>query len=215
MFDTILESAQQYKKNILIIGGARSGTHAVGAEFSKRSNVRYLAEICKVSDDPEPWLQIQQTYDTTLLTVAQIVQLTPKIYLAGQIHQIKQHNIIVCLRRKDKIKQFASWVYFRLRDPTEFLGWHNHTADKTNLQPGSIEARHEDIIQFMLEQLVDDFFLPDFNLVYEDLEFTQTRYHKNSFAFPIENIFSNLDFVKQHLADWEYHNNHLRFDSST
>ena len=70
-------------------------------------------------------------------------------------------------------------------------------------------AQEQDLIQFMLEQLVDYYFLPDFNLCYEDLTFTQKRYQKNEFAFPIETMFSNLEYVEQYLKNWQYSTGHL------
>ena len=61
----------------------------------------------------------------------------------------------------------------------------------------------------MLEQLIDDYFLPDFNLCYEDLTFTKTKFQKNKFAYPLEEMFSNLDLVEQYLADWNYCQDHF------
>jgi hypothetical protein len=62
----------------------------------------------------------------------------------------------------------------------------------------------------MLEQLIDDYFLPDYNLCYEDLAFTQTAYQKNEFAFPLETMFSNLDYVKKYLDNWKYSEEHFK-----
>lgn len=210
MLNQIVDCAVANKKNILIIGTPRSGTHALGAELSAISKARNLGEICMVGRSNEPWHEINKLYNTQRLTVAQIVQLIAKMHLARDVATIKHHNVIVNIRRRDKVKQFASWIYFRVRDPTGLHGWHNHSADKTNVEQYSFEAQESDITQFMLEQLIDDYFLPDFNLCYEDIVFTQKKYKKNEFAFPIETMFSNLDYVRQCLAEWQYAPEHFK-----
>ena len=204
IIDKIIDSAKSQNKNILIIGAPRSGTHALGAEISNTALAKNLGEICQVLDKPEPWNEIQKLYNTPTLTVGHVVQLTPKMYLARDVKTIKKHTVVVNIRRLDKVKQFASYVYFRVMDPTGLHGWHNHTAVKTRIQPGSFEATQEQIIQFILEQTIDDYFVPDFNLCYENMNFTQTKYKKNEFAFPIETMFSNLDYVKTILGNWKY-----------
>ena len=208
MLDKIIAYAKAKEKNILILGSPRSGTHALGAEFATVDpSIKNIGEICIMGESNTPWNDIEKLFATHSTTVAHLVQLLPKIHLANQIPTIKKHVIIVCLRRKDKIKQFASNYYFR----KIFNGpWHNHTGEKFQIQPGHIEATQEDIRQFMQEQMFDDYFLPDFNLCYEDLIFTQRRYNKNSFPFPLEQIFSNLDYVKEHLGTWDYHDEHLK-----
>ena len=209
IFSEIVQSARDQNKNILIIGSPRSGTHALGNELAELAQARYLQEICQVSDNPEPWKEIELLYNTDQLTIAQVVQLTPKIQLAKNVADIKDHAIIVNIRRRNKVKQFASWIYFRVMDPTAFRGWHNHMAEKTNVKQHSIQVDTSDILQFMLEQLIDDYFLPDFNLCYEDLTFTKTKFQKNKFAYPLEEMFSNLDLVEQYLADWNYCQDHF------
>jgi len=212
MYQQIIQSAKEQQKNILVMGSPRSGTHAVGAELAILTNAVCLGEICKMSDNPTPWEEIQSLYNTNTLTIAQIVQLTPKIYLSHNVDIIKKHTVIVNVCRRNKIKQFASWVYFRLLDPTELGSWHNHKGAKTNVLQHSIVATEEDLVQFVLEQLVDFYFLPDFNLCYEDLIFTQQQYQKNEFAFPIELMFSNLEYVEQYLKNWQYSLGHLSND---
>ena len=210
MYNKIIQSAINSKKNILILGSPRSGTHALGAELSGLGNYKNLGEICKSSDKPTQWNDIELLYNTNTPTIAQIVQLTAKIHLSKSIPVIRNHNIIVNIRRKNKVKQFASWVYFRLLDPTEFVSWHNHLLEETKVKQYSVEAREEDLIQFMLEQLIDDYFLPNYNLCYEDLTFTQTIYQKNEFTFPLETMFSNLDYVKTYLDNWKYSEEHFK-----
>lgn len=210
VFDKIIQQAIQQNKNILVIGSPRSGTHALGDELSRRiTGSNYLGEICMVSDQPNSHQQIQALYDTDRITVAQVVQLIPKIQLAKNIDEIRSHAVIVNIRRKDKVKQFASWIYFRVADPTALHGWHNHTQEKTRVTQNSIAVQPQDMEQFMLEQMIDDYFLPDFRLCYEDLTFTRTSYQKNTFAFPLEQIFSNLDYVTQCLGDWNYSPDHF------
>jgi hypothetical protein len=209
MYQTILDCAQQQNKNILIIGSPRSGTHALSAELCKLGRGKSLMEICKTGYCNDPWDDINRLSSSARLTTAQVVQLTPKLVLAENVDKIKKDNIIVNIRRRDKVLQFASWIYFRVSDPTALHGWHNHNANKTRVQPGSVTAAESDIVQFKLEQLLDDYFLPTFNLCYEDLTFTQTNFRKNTFAFHLPKMFSNLDYVKQQLETWQYSTGHF------
>jgi hypothetical protein len=208
MYQTIIDCAARENKNILIIGSPRSGTHALGSELCLRGNGRNLMEICKVGYCTNPWEDIDTLSSSARLTTAQVVQMTPKLILAENVDRIKQHNIIVNIRRRNKVTQFASWMYFRVNDPTGLHGWHNHTSDKMRMTPACIEALDSDITQFKLEQLLDDYFLPDFNLYYEDLTFTQTKFKKNEFPFQLPKIFSNLDYVKEQLDHWQYSSGH-------
>ena len=209
MYQNILNRARQENKNILIIGSPRSGTHALSAELGRLGQGKNLMEICKVGYCDNPWDDINRLSDSARLTTAQVVQLTPKMILAENVDRIKKDNIIVNIRRQDKILQFASWIYFRVSDPTALHGWHNHNANKTRVQPGSVTATESDIAQFKLEQLLDDYFLPTFNLCYEDLTFTQVNFRKNTFAFHLPEMFSNLDYVKQQLGTWHYSAGHF------
>ena len=210
MLNHIIESAKTQQKNILIMGSPRSGTHALGAEISTLSGCNNLGEICMTGYCNDPWNDIDKLVDTNKLTVAHVVQLTPKIILAEDVVRIKKSNIIVNIKRRDKVNQFASWMYFRVLDPTGLHGWHNHTANKTKLTPGQIEAQETDIAQFKLEQLIDDYFLPDFKLCYEDLALNkQTKWRRNEFAFPLPEMFSNIEYVKKHLESWQYAPGHF------
>jgi hypothetical protein len=210
MLDHIIESAKTQQKNILIISSPRSGTHALGSEISALLGCDNLGEICMVGYCDNPWTDIDRLVNKNKLTVAHLVQLTPKIILAEDVDRIKKSNVVVNIKRRDKVKQFASWMYFRVLDPTGLYGWHNHTTNKTKLKPGDIEAQETDITQFKLEQLIDDYFLPDFKLCYEDLTFNnQKSWRRNEFAFPLPEMFSNIDYVKKHLESWQYAPGHF------
>jgi len=209
MYKIITDYAGQENKNILIIGSPRSGTHALSTELSNFRHGKNLGEICMVGYCTNFWDDIDKLSSSARLTTAQIVQMSPKLTLAENVDKIKQNNIIVNIRRRDKVAQFASWIYFRVSDPTGLYGWHNHTVNKTKIKPDTITATEHDITQFKLEQMLDDYFLPTFNLCYEDLTFTQTTYKKNEFAFPLQQIFKNLDYVKQQLESWQYSSEHF------
>lgn len=210
MYQTIIDCAKQQQKNILIIGAPRSGTHALSAELCAISGAKNLEEICKVGYCDNPWNDINELSQAPTLTIAQLVQLTPKMTLAENVDKIKQHNIIVNIKRMDKVKQFSSWIYFRVMDPTGLHGWHNHTANNTRVKEKEITATKQDIDQFRLEQLVDEYFLPDFVLCYEKLTFdTQKNISKNQFAFPLSDMFSNLNYVEEQLGSWQYSQGHF------
>lgn len=210
MIENIIQSARDKNKNILIIGSPRSGTHALASEITALSGAINQGEICKVGYCTDPWQDISQLNNMTRLTVAHIVQLTPKLTLAEDVDRIKQRNVIINIKRSNKVDQFASWIYFRVLDPTGLHGWHNHTAEKTRVAPNQIVASEQDIMQFKLEQLIDDYFLPDFKLHYEALAFDkQKKFKRNTFSFPLPQIFSNLDYVEQQLGSWKYSSNHF------
>ena len=201
---TILDSAKNLKKNILIIATPRSGTHALGSLFdSTDSTVQNLGEIC-LADGVDPLIDIKQIYQHDNLRVAHIVQLSAKIALSADIKTLKQHALIVNLKRRNKVSQFASWMYFHKTGGVNGK-WHNHSAADTSLVPGSILVSAEDVDLFVVEQLTDDFFLPDYVLYYEDLNFNRSAYTKNQYSFDLQEIFSNLDYVEQRLKNWNYY----------
>ena len=142
MLNFIIDSALQHHKNILIIGSPRSGTHPLGAEIAKISNAKNLGEICMTGYCNNPWDDIEKLTNTKRLTVGHVVQLSSKIVLAEDVDRIKKHSIIVNIKRRDKLNQFASWMYFRVLDPTGLYGWHNHTSDKIKIQPGQLTAQN-------------------------------------------------------------------------
>jgi len=199
----ILNQARQLNKNILIIGTPRSGTHALGSTFyDLDSTFNNLGEICK-NDGKDPLEDIEQIYNHETPTIAHIVQLSAKIALSSQVDVLKQHAIIVNLKRNNKVKQFASWMYFHNTGGVNGQ-WHNHKSSDTKLQPNSVTVTPEDLDLFVVEQLTDDFFLANYVLFYENLKFNSLAYKKNQYRFDIEEIFANLDYVKQRLTNWTY-----------
>lgn len=214
VLEKIIDHAKDQNKNILILGAPRSGTHALGEELAALSNATNHSEICQVGYCDDPWHDVDLLCDAKQFTLAHIVQLTPKLVLARDVPKIKNSCLIVNIKRRDKVAQFASWIYFRVMDPTGLHGWHNHRATKTKFKPGEIEAKIEDIMQFQLEQLIDEYFLPDYRLCYEDLIFEhQTTYIKNQFTFDLPKMFSNLDLVEQHLGSWHHAAEHLGYSA--
>ena len=208
MISTILDAARAQQKNILILGSPRSGTHALGREFAwVDSSVDNLGEICVMGRSSEPHQEITRLFKTDDLTVAHVVQMLPKFRLALRVDQIKRHAVVVCLRRKNKIKQFASSYYSKHLHKGK---WHNVTEEHFQAKIGQIEASEQDIMQFIQEQIIDDFFLPDFNLCYENIKFQQTKINQNCYPFEIEKIFSNIEYIKSVLNQWTYCEEHLQ-----
>jgi hypothetical protein len=208
MLDTIVHTALESNKHILIMGSARSGTHALGTAVAKRlPSFVYLHEVCGVDHRPSPWDDILNFYSHAKPLIGHIVGFTSKIKLTPCVEKIKEHCVVVNIKRNDKVRQFASWMYFH-KTQAPFELWHNHLPSDMLLTPGSIEATEQDIEQFIIEQIVDDFFLPDFVVDYENTDLSNERYTKNQYAFALEHIFSNLDFVKQQLGDWHYSKGH-------
>jgi hypothetical protein len=210
MIDRIARAAIESGKHILILGSARSGTHPLGAALARRLlTYTNLKEVCGVDHRKRPWDDILKFYNNDRLLIGHIVGFTSKIKLTAEVARIKEHCIVVNIKRNNKVDQFASWMYFQ-KTQAPFKLWHNHTPDQMLSKPGSIEATMFDIEQFIVEQIVDDFFLPDFVVDYEHTDLNTPEYKKNQFGFEIKQIFSNLDFVETELANWHYAPGHYR-----
>lgn len=210
MLDKIIQTARDTNKQILILAAPRTGTHALGQEIAVLSGAKNFGEICMTGYCDDPWQDIHGLIDCKVFAVGHVVQLTPKMVLAENVEKIKKRCVLVNIKRKDLVSQFASSMYFRVLDPTGLHGWHNHSKQKTRLQPGQIVAKKEDIDQFKLEQMLDEYFFPDFRLCYETMNFSQQKlYQKNQFSFPLPQMFSNLDFVQQQLGTWKFTSAHL------
>lgn len=191
-------------KNLLIIGSPRSGTHALGSLMAIEQKYEYLGEICQVDENIDPLQDIEKILDQSKLRVAHLVQMTSKIKLSGHINRIKENCEIILLRRRDKLQQFASWMYFH-KSGGVLRNWHNHKLDQMVFSQGSILVSQTDLDQFLLEQIIDDFFCPDKILYYEDLNLSKSSFKKNLYAWNLPLIFSNLDFVKLQLENWKYY----------
>lgn len=210
MLDQIVQASTESNKHILILGSARSGTHALGAALASRAP-RYfnLREVCGVDHRVRPWDDILKFYTHDRLLIGHIVGFISKIKLTPNVARIKEHCIIVNIKRNNKVDQFASWMYFQ-KTQAPFEYWHNHIPNNMLLPPGSIEATSQDIEQFVVEQIIDDFFLPDFVIDYENTDLDNPIFKKNQFAFDIKQIFSNLDFVEAELGNWHYAPQHYK-----
>jgi hypothetical protein len=201
--NNIIEIAKLQGKNILIIGTPRSGTHALGETLNAiDSSSINLGEICK-NNGIDLLDDIKQIYNHSTTKIAHIVQLSAKIALSPCVDLLKHHTILINLKRNNKVRQFASWMYFHRTGGVDGK-WHNHEPSDTKLQPNSLTVTPEDLDLFVVEQLTDDFFQSDYVLFYEDLRFTSVQYQKNQYSFEIEKIFSNLDYVEHRLANWKY-----------
>lgn len=210
MIDRIVCAATESNKHILIMGSARSGTHALGALLASKLQTHVnLKEVCGVDRRQRPWDDILQFYKKDRLLIGHIVGFTSKIKLSADVARIKEHCIVVNIKRNNKVDQFSSWMYFH-KTQAPFELWHNHAPDQMLLKPGSIEATMFDIEQFIIEQIVDDFFLPDFVVDYEHTDLNTPGYKKNQFKFDIRQIFSNLEFVETELEHWHYAPGHYR-----
>lgn len=136
--------------------------------------------------------------------MAHVVQMTSKIKLSGMVSEIKKNCKIILLRRRDKIRQFASWIYFH-QSGGVLVDWHNHKPTQMYIKQQEIEISEFEIDQFLLEQMLDDFFQPDDIFYYEELDLSKSSIKKNQYAWDLPLIFSNLDFVESKLQNWIYH----------
>ena len=161
----------------------------------------YLQEICKTQTSAEPWLEIEPMLEVGDFKLAHIVQARSKVFLLSRTAQIKQHNVLIELRRRDKVRQFASWMYFR------YVGqkYKFDHAGQDFVSPGSIQVSPQDIEQFLIEQVIDQAFKADFTLYYEDLDLSMSLIPPNHYVYPIEQCIKNLDMVQSHLSNWRHH----------
>ena len=201
MLDALFADKDFKNKNILILGSPRSGTHALASVISQRDqSLLYLSEVGMHQTNPAPWqdFDLFKTADTRKL--AHVVQTYAKIFSISKCRAIKKSTIVVGLRRRDKVKQFASWRYFK-----HIGAIYNFQHDGQDyLPPGSLTATRQDIEEFIIDQIIDDAFCPDYVYYYEDLGLEQSKIKKNQYVYPIEQIFSNLEFVQDWLSDWKY-----------
>jgi hypothetical protein len=203
IIDNIVAQAVEENKNILIIGTPRSGTHALGSMIANKNSFKYNAEILRL-DINFPWQDdFKMLADHSNISVSQIVQYTSKIKFSKYISEFKEHVIFVALRRRDKLKQFASWIYFN-RLHNEVNGWHSQIIEFNENLVGRFLITDNDIELFLVEQLLDSFYAPAYTLYYEDLTFEGATQTKNVYKFDPTTIFRNLEFVKDQLADWRY-----------
>jgi len=166
--------------------------------------IRNLGEICLTDGVTDPRVDIQKIMDLSVPSVAHLVQMSSKVKISDMVAEIKQKCEIICLRRRNKVQQFASWIYFHQTGGV-FTDWHNHQQDEMRLKQFSIAATEQDIDQFLLEQMLDAFFDPDRTVYYEDCDFGLSNVKKNLYAWDLSLIFSNLDFVRSRLENYCYH----------
>jgi hypothetical protein len=168
--------------------------------------MQYLGEICTIKDLPDPWNEIKILEQVKPLKIAHLVAYISKIRLTTEVQNIKKTSILVNLQRRNKVDQFASWMYFHLTGGINGKSWHNHKIEDTMMGPVSITVTDNDIDQFITEQTIDFFFCPDETVFYEDLNFDFSKYKKNQYKFYLPSIFKNLDYVRSRLENWRYPN---------
>ena len=201
VLDTIIKHSKSENKNILIVGAPRSGTHALASSIKYQdTTLQYLGEIGIIQHTEQPWQDLNQFYNNTPRKLAHVVQSCTKIFGLLKLSQVKQHTLIVEIRRRDKVKQFASWMFFK-----KIGAIYNFQHDGQDyMPPGAITATLNDIELFMIDQIIDYSFNPDYILYYEELLFDQSQIKKNYYVYPIEQVFSNLNLVKEYLENWKY-----------
>jgi hypothetical protein len=201
MLDKIVNYAKLENRNILIIGAPRSGTHAFASIIHQsHPELNYLGEIGLYQKHPEPWKDFELFYDNTPKKLAHVSQSYSKLFALLKVSQLKKNTLIVEIRRRNKIKQFASWMFFK-----KIGAIYNFQHDGQDyMPPGSITVTLNDIESFIIDQIIDCSFSPDYTLYYEEIAFDQSRIKKNHYIYPIEQVFSNLDLVEEYLGNWKY-----------
>lgn len=201
MLDTLFNDVNFKNKNVLILGAPRSGTHALASVINRYDPMlKYLGEVGMHQTNPMPWKDFELFYNNSTRILAHVVQTYGKIFSIANAQKVKESTIIVGVRRKNKVKQFASWRYFK-HIGAIYNFQHN---GQDYLLPGSLTATQQDIEEFIVDQIIDDAFKPEYIYYYEDLDLTNSKIKKNQYVYPIEEVFSNLDFVKEYLDNWKY-----------
>ena len=104
MLDSIVNTALESNKHILIMGSARSGTHALGAALATCLPLFvYLHEVCGVDHRARPWDDILKFYSHTKPLIGHIVGFTSKIKLTASVAKIKEHCVVVNIKRNNKV----------------------------------------------------------------------------------------------------------------
>ncbi len=105
--------------------------------------------------------------------------------------------------RKKPIRSELNHIGINIFQNIGFI--YNFDHSKTDyIPPGSIEVSINDIESFISDQIIDDQFKTDFTVYYEDIDFTNSNFKKNHYAYPIEEVILNLDFVRSYLQDWHH-----------
>jgi hypothetical protein len=199
MLDHVI--ANSVAKNILIIGAPRSGTHALASIIQQQdTNLKYLGEIAMHQSSDHPWLDFELFYNNTPRKLAHAVQYYGKIFALPLVDKIKESTTVVEIRRRDKVEQFASWIFFK-----HIGNIYNFQHDGQDyIAPKSLTVTLEDIETFVIDQIIDKSFIPDYTVYYEDLDLRRSQIKKNHYVYPIEQVFSNLDLVEKYLKNWKY-----------
>lgn len=198
----LIQQMRKTNKNVLILGAPRSGTHALASLFvQQKLGDEYLGEICMLKKNSEPWLDINPMLSINTRKIAHIVQSYSKLFLISQILEIKKTCFIVEIRRRNKLDQFASWIYFR------HIGaiYDFSHADQDYLPPKSINITLDDIEQFLIDQTIDRSFCADVIVYYEEIDFSNSRIKKNQYKYPIRQVINNFDLAEKYLSLWQYY----------
>ena len=161
--------------NVLIIGAPRSGTHALASVIHQQNpQMQYLGEIGMHQASTTPWKDFKTFHNNQPQKLAHAVQAYGKIFALSEVTQIKKHTTIVEIRRRNKVKQFASWMFFK-HIGAIYNFQHN---GQDYIEPGSLTVSLKDIENFIIDQIIDTAFNPDYTVYYEDLDLTQSKIKK-------------------------------------
>lgn len=132
--------------------------------------------------------------------LAHVVQSRAKLGALPMVSDIKKFTYVVSLRRRDKVRQFASWIYFK--NIGAIYNFDHRGMDY--VAPGTYRVSYDDIEQFVIDQIIDNHYVPDTVLYYEDLDLKSSNIEKNHYEFDPRLMISNLDFVEHYLGNWRY-----------
>tara|TARA_B110000858_G_C17480825_1_gene327065 strand:- start:31 stop:564 length:534 start_codon:yes stop_codon:yes gene_type:complete len=174
-------------KQLVIISSARSGSHFYG-EICSRQNptTKYNGELLEIKD---------------FSGIAQIVQPRLKYKLLTSQKYVLENKTIHILRRRDKIEQFRSWLFY------DVTGKHNGAVYNQPLP--SITISETQIQEFISEQIFDYSFVHDEIIYYEDLletyNITFKKMKKNIYNIDMKTFVTNWNDVEYELGLFKYH----------
>jgi len=188
-------------KNLLILGSPRSGTHPLASVLKQQWRFRYIGETGMAQESATPWRDFDIFCEPHAVPVlAHAVQSRAKLGAIVMVPEIKRHTYILALRRRDKVSQFASWIYFR--NIGAIYNFDHRGRDY--VAPASFEVTYDDIEQFVIDQIIDDQFNADAVVYYEDLDLGTSIITRNQYCFDPKLMIRNIELVQQHLAQWKY-----------
>ena len=130
--------------------------------------------------------------------ISQITKSSLKYKLLTTHKSFLENKSIHILRRRNKVEQFRSWLFFRAMKKHNGMIY-NNPLDKMTIDDKILNL-------FLSEQIIDYSFTPDKIVYYEDIikEHTSKRFKKNIYNVDMKDFITNWEEVEYKLGLFEY-----------